>query len=186
MSHEMTTHITDNLPQIAKEEIPEKVTIEYVIKKNFNFKCQVLLLRSYKKNPTCVTMHGNSVKQLHMLVSLTCSLYSPNYFYMKNVYLQSVMHEKNVFLQQMTWQTAFQKGNHVPLHPTGQQPFTCSPCTSKCSSRSQYFPLHFAPFGSNFTTAQLSFEALPRRGCLRMKSAWPQGLIVKGQNPGSI
>lgn len=35
----MTTHITDNLPQIAKEEIPEKVTIEYVIKKNFNFKC---------------------------------------------------------------------------------------------------------------------------------------------------
>lgn len=36
MSHEMTTHITDNLPQIAKEGIPEKVTIEYVIKKKKN------------------------------------------------------------------------------------------------------------------------------------------------------
>lgn len=31
MSHEMTIHINENLPQIAKEGIPEKVTIKSVI-----------------------------------------------------------------------------------------------------------------------------------------------------------
>lgn len=103
------------------------------------------------------------------------ALYSPTH---KDAHLQSKPHEPKVLLEEPHRRQHFKL---VTTFRCAQWPFTCTPGTSKGSSRASWCPLHFAWFGSNFTAAQLSFETLPWLGCWGMKSARPQGSIeLKG------